>query len=133
MNKTRVLAWGDYACSTGFGTVMKNIMSELHKSGQYEIDVVGVNYDGGPYDTNKWPDIINSMIYELAKPNHLPPQFSVILRNVPVEKDVTILLNELKEEYPDIVNAFRLTNKSKTPTSIVRLDIGSVEIIEELL
>ena len=55
MNKTRVLAWGDYACSTGFGTVMKNIMSELHKSGQYEIDVVGVNYDGGPYDTKKWP------------------------------------------------------------------------------
>ena len=55
MNKTRVLAWGDYACSTGFGTVMKNIMGELQKSGQYEIDVVGVNYDGGPYDTNKWP------------------------------------------------------------------------------
>ncbi|CAF3317144.1 unnamed protein product [Rotaria sp. Silwood2] len=85
------------------------------------------------YDTNKWPDIINSTIYELIKPNHLPPQFSVILRNVPVEKDVNVLLNELKEEYPDIVNAFRLTNKSKTPTSIVRLDICSVEIIEELL
>jgi len=55
VSKTRVLAWGDYACSTGFGTVMKNIMSELNNTGKYEIDVVGVNYDGGPYDTEKWP------------------------------------------------------------------------------
>jgi len=55
MKKTRVLAWGDYACSTGFGTVMKNIMGELNRTGQYDIDVVGVNYDGGPYDTAKWP------------------------------------------------------------------------------
>jgi len=54
-NKIRVLAWGDYACGTGFGTVMKNIMGEIYKTGQYEIDVVGVNYDGGPYDTKLWP------------------------------------------------------------------------------
>jgi glycosyltransferase involved in cell wall biosynthesis len=55
VSKTKVLAWGDYACGTGFGTVMKNIMGQLHKTGQYEIDVVGVNYDGGPYDTKLWP------------------------------------------------------------------------------
>lgn len=55
MSKVRVLAWGDYACSTGFGTVMKNIMSEINNTGNYDIDVVGVNYDGGPYDTTKWP------------------------------------------------------------------------------
>jgi len=53
--KLRVLAWGDYACSTGFGTVMRNIMSELNSTNKYEIDVIGVNYDGGPYDTKKWP------------------------------------------------------------------------------
>jgi len=34
---------------------MKNIMGEINKSGSYEIDVVGVNYDGGPYDTTLWP------------------------------------------------------------------------------
>jgi len=55
VSKIKVLAWGDYACSTGFGTVMKNIMSEINNTGSYEIDVVGVNYDGGPYDTSKWP------------------------------------------------------------------------------
>jgi glycosyltransferase involved in cell wall biosynthesis len=30
-------------------------MTEINNTGNYEIDVVGVNYDGAPYDTNKWP------------------------------------------------------------------------------
>jgi len=55
MSKTRVLAWGDYACSTGFATVMGNILRELDSTGNYEIDVIGINYDGGPYDTERWP------------------------------------------------------------------------------
>lgn len=55
MSKIKVLAWGDYACGTGFGTVMRNIMGEINGTGNYDIDVVGVNYDGGPYDTAKWP------------------------------------------------------------------------------
>ena len=62
MSKPRILAWGDYACATGFATVMSNILQELHKTGKYEIDVVGINYDGGVYDTelfpgNVWPAI----------------------------------------------------------------------------
>ena len=53
--KIKILAWGDYCCSTGFGTVMSNIMRELHKTGRYEIDVLGINYSGDPYDEEKWP------------------------------------------------------------------------------
>ena len=55
MSKTRVLAWGDYCCSTGFATVMGNIMRELDATGNYEIDVIGINYDGGPYDAERFP------------------------------------------------------------------------------
>ena len=55
MAKARVLAWGDYCCSTGFATVMSNIMRELDKSGKFDIDVVAINYDGGPYDTERFP------------------------------------------------------------------------------
>lgn len=53
--KIKILAWGDYCCSTGFGTVMSNIMRELDKSGKYDIDVLGINYTGDPYDKEKWP------------------------------------------------------------------------------
>ena len=55
MSKIRVLSYGDYACGTGFGTVMKNVMGGIASNDNYEIEVVGVNYDGGPYDTNLWP------------------------------------------------------------------------------
>lgn len=51
----KVLALGDYCCSTGFSTVMSNIMRQLHATGKYDIDVVGINYDGNPYDTDKFP------------------------------------------------------------------------------
>lgn len=54
-DKIRLLAWGDYCCSTGFAQVLGNIMRELHATGKYEIDVVGINYPGDPYDRNKWP------------------------------------------------------------------------------
>lgn len=53
--KIRILAWGDYCCGTGFGTVMRNIMQNLHATGKYEIDVLGINYGGDPYDAEKWP------------------------------------------------------------------------------
>ncbi len=53
--KLKVLALGDYGCSTGFATVMSNIMRELDKTGRFEIDVVGINYTGDPYDQKKFP------------------------------------------------------------------------------
>lgn len=53
--KTRILAWGDYCASTGFGTVMSNIMRQLDATGRYEIDVIGINHDGQPYDQALWP------------------------------------------------------------------------------
>jgi len=55
MAKTRVLAWGDYCCATGFATVMSNILRELNDTGNYEIDVVAINYDGGVYDRERFP------------------------------------------------------------------------------
>lgn len=54
-DKIKILAWGDYCCSTGFGTVMSNIMMQLQATGRYEIDVIGINYSGDPYDTERWP------------------------------------------------------------------------------
>lgn len=54
-DKLKVLVLADYACTTGFSTVASNIMMELHKSGNYDIDVVGINYTGDPYDTERFP------------------------------------------------------------------------------
>lgn len=53
--KIRVLALGDYGCTTGFATVMSNIMQQLNSTGKYAIDVVAINYTGDPLDPEKFP------------------------------------------------------------------------------
>jgi len=54
-DKTRVLALCDYVCSTGFATVSSNILQNIHGTGRYDIDVVGINYTGNPYDEKRFP------------------------------------------------------------------------------
>ena len=52
--KTKLLLYGDYCCATGFGMVLGNIARQLHATGKYDIDVIGINYSGDPYDPEKW-------------------------------------------------------------------------------
>lgn len=56
--KIKVLAWFDYCCNTGFGQVSRNIVTNLLNSGDFEVDIVGINYDGDPYDETKWPGTV---------------------------------------------------------------------------
>jgi glycosyltransferase involved in cell wall biosynthesis len=53
--KIKVLALCDYACATGFATVSSNIMRELYKMDKFDVDIVAINANGDPYDTNKFP------------------------------------------------------------------------------
>lgn len=48
--KIRILYYGDSpTAATGFGTVTRNILSGLHKTGKYDIKVLGINYWGDPH------------------------------------------------------------------------------------
>ncbi|CAM4833870.1 unnamed protein product [Rotaria magnacalcarata] len=85
------------------------------------------------FDDDKWPNTLNSIDYVKTRPNHLPPQFSIILRNVPIDRDINLLLEDIKIMYPEVVSIFRLSNKDKRPTTIVRLDIIGIKVIEDLL
>lgn len=54
--KYRVLMYGDSpTCATGFATVVKNIADQLHKTGMYDIDIIGINYYDGYYDREQYP------------------------------------------------------------------------------
>jgi hypothetical protein len=85
------------------------------------------------FDELKWPATIESLGYEKMLPNHLPPQFSVILRNVPMNIDINELLSNIKNDYPDVKGVHRISNKNKQPTSFVRLDINNGKVIDELI
>jgi len=54
--KVRVLVLADTpTCATGFAQVSKNILKVLHNTEKYDIDVIGINFDGQFYDREKYP------------------------------------------------------------------------------
>ena len=62
-SKIKLLFYGDApTVATGFGTVTRNILTGLHATGKYDIQVLGVNYWGNPhtYPFPIWPIGIGS-------------------------------------------------------------------------
>ena len=60
--KIKVMAYGDAPpCATGFATVNRNIFEALHRTGRYEISMLGINYHGDPHDFpyRIWPAATN--------------------------------------------------------------------------
>lgn len=46
-NKIKILFYGDSpTCATGFGTLNRGILTNLYKTGKYDITIIGVNYFG---------------------------------------------------------------------------------------
>jgi glycosyltransferase involved in cell wall biosynthesis len=51
MSKKKILVYGDSpTVKTGFGSVTRNVMEVVHKTGLYDIDIFGINYHGVPHD-----------------------------------------------------------------------------------
>jgi len=70
--KIKILGWFDCPQgSTGFSQVSKNVLKHLYATGNYEIDVVGVNYDGSPYDIKKYPYKIYPAVMPLSSNERL--------------------------------------------------------------
>lgn len=60
MSKIKVLVYADSpTVKTGFGTVSRNVLEALYKTGKYDIDCFGINYHGTPHQFpfNIWPAI----------------------------------------------------------------------------
>lgn len=58
MSKVRLAFYGDSpTSSTGFGTVSRAILTYLHNTGKYDINVFGINFHGNPhkYPFPIWP------------------------------------------------------------------------------
>jgi len=88
--KIKVLAYCDSpTCATGFGTVARNIFEALHRTGRYEIDILGINYWGDPhaFPYKIWPTGVNGERdpYGRKKVGHMMPQ---------MEYDILFLLQD---------------------------------------
>lgn len=67
MKKIKILCYCDSpTVATGFGSVSRNILEQLYKTGQYDIDIFSINYHGNPVDVpyRMWP----AMDYQSGDP-----------------------------------------------------------------
>lgn len=79
---------GDAVTQTGFGRVTHNIVGPLKQNHGWEMQVLGVNYNGDPhtYDYPIWPAIPGGDIYGLGRVGHLCAQFKpdvIVINNDP--------------------------------------------------
>ncbi|CAF2562087.1 unnamed protein product [Rotaria sp. Silwood2] len=73
------------------------------------------------------------MNYEKIISKLLLPEFSIVLRCVPVDIEINSLLTNIKTDYPDVLGAFRITGMNKRLPTLVRLDIQNISVIDKLL
>ncbi len=93
MNKIKVLAHCDApTIDTGFGVVSRYILKALHETGNYEIDVLGINYFGSFYDKEEFPYHI--VPARLIDPND-PYGNRMLLRSLSEKKyDILFIIND---------------------------------------
>ena len=85
------------------------------------------------YDESSWPISIGEMNYTKQIPTHLPPQFSLVLRNIPRDYDTEQMLTDIQQTHHAVIGAHRILNAEKTPTSFIRLDIRCPKALADLL
>lgn len=120
--KIKVLAYCDApTCATGFGTVSRNILMGLYNTGRYEIEILGINYWGDPYDLPMkiWPVGTNSQRdpYGRKKICSMIPQ---------MQYDILFFLQDtfILEFLPELISS--LHAKGKNQKSIVYIPIDGV-------
>ena len=84
-------------------------------------------------DRNKWPSMVNNEHITLASIPTIPPQLSLIIRNVDLNIDLDEFSKHLKSAYPNILNIIRLKNKFQNNIKLVKIECTSPTTREELL
>ncbi|CAF1224850.1 unnamed protein product [Didymodactylos carnosus] len=85
------------------------------------------------YNENNWPkELGGSRIGMETKPS-IPPQLALVLRNVGLDHNVNDLLTEIQEEYPDIVDAYRMKSKNGEATRLVKISVNNGKLYDDLL
>lgn len=99
-NKKRLLWVGDAVTQTGFARVTHNVLKHLHDSGEWEIAVLGVNYNGDPhrYPYRIFPAMIGGDVWGIGRVKAIAegfrPDVILILQD---PWNIAPYLDELKE------------------------------------
>jgi len=84
-------------------------------------------------DHTKWPETICGEKFVFPSVPSIPPQLSLIIKNVDIKLDFVDFSNEVKKLYPDVTNVIRMKNKFGNDIKLVKLELISPETRDILL
>ena len=84
-------------------------------------------------DQQKWPSTIGNENYTFLSTPPIPPQLSLIIKNVDFQMDMNEFINDLKAKYPDIKNVIRLKNKFQQDIRFMKMEFTSLDTRNQIL
>ena len=84
-------------------------------------------------DAKNWPDTFGNMNYMFPSSPSIPPQLSLIIKNVDLRLNFVEFSHEIKTNYPQVKNVIRLKNKFNNDIKLVKLELTSATVRDELL
>ena len=84
-------------------------------------------------DQTKWPDKIAGEGFTFPSSPAIPPQLSLIVKNVDVRISLSDLTNELKALFPEVKNVIRMRNKVGNCINLLKLELTSPKVRQSLL
>lgn len=80
-----------------------------------------------------WPSSLAGLSFVLPNMPSIPPQLSLLVKNVDLRLNLDEFGNDLKQLYPDVKNVIRMKNKLGNDINLVKLEITSVDSRNKLL
>jgi len=84
-------------------------------------------------ETNNWPNTIKNLTFSLPLIPRIPPQLSLIIKDVDLNIDFDEFCSDIKSQYPDIKNVVRLKNKFDKHIKLIKIELTSLNTREKLL
>jgi len=116
---------------------LTNVRQSTTKCIQHEYDfliyVKNAASFGALYLQHKWPHSIGGQQFMFLSTPSFPAQLSLVVRNVDLRMNLGDFTDELKQKYQEIHNVIRLRSKYQNEIKLLKIEILSTTVREELL
>ena len=84
-------------------------------------------------EENHWPNLFNNVPFSIPFLPSIPPQLSLLIKNVDLKMNFDEFTNDIKLRHSEVKNVIRLKNKFQNEIKLVKIELSSPELREQLL
>jgi hypothetical protein len=85
------------------------------------------------YNDANWPNLINGQTFSRPSKPSIPPQLSLLIKNVNLNIHFAQFSIDLKSSYPDIINIIRMKNKKYEEIKLIKIEFNKPEQRNDIL